>query len=394
MEFISKYWTELDVRTFGKMLSNKRNSHKFYFFPVLVDAISAEKNTITYSEVAERMIAEAWYPVLEHHIHLGQYKDKVPNDSIERAVIDLQKKLQVETDISVKELINKLHELEKEERLFVTSCKEEILRYVPTRLLSPFLDAVEADYQKEERIFQKIFEANDKAALPYVIDRNVNNTLDRKIIFDKEWSKFIKDNYVEIRGWINNERLTYLQKRNPQMPGLVFKMKPMKRKREDLEAVRNLWKIVIQQKTMLDVFEKKAIAIEDFEVDHFIPWSYVACDELWNLSPIRKTVNLDKRNYLPPEEYIPDFVRIQKEMYELVLVEKKRKKADIGYHSELLEAFEKCEDKNLWAVWAYEELYVYDTVSFEDVLTQNIKNLYDSAKNQGYDEWVMHKDRW
>lgn len=394
MEFVSKYWTELDVKSFGKMLSNKRNSHKFYFFPALVDAINMGKQMITFGEIAEKMIAEAWYPVLEHHIHLGLYKNGIPNDSIEKAVIEIQKRVNVKSDISVNDFIIKLRELEKIDKCFLDSYKEEILRYVPTRLLSPFLDVIEEDYQREDLIFKKIADANSVSSLPYIIDISVENKLDRKIIFDKEWSRFIKDNYVEIRGWINNERLTYLQKRNPQMPGIVFKMNPMKRKREDLDAVRRLWRVVIQKENILDIFEGKPISPEEFEVDHFIPWSYVACDELWNLSPIRRTVNLDKSNFLAPEEYISKFVSIQEKMYTLVLTEKKRKAADISYKSELLDAYDKCLERHLWAVWAWEELYIQNTENFNSVLKKNIKSLYDSAKSQGYEEWVMHKEKW
>ncbi len=35
------------------------------------------------------MLAEAWYGVIEYHVHLGQYKKNAPNDSIEKAVIEI-----------------------------------------------------------------------------------------------------------------------------------------------------------------------------------------------------------------------------------------------------------------------------------------------------------------
>lgn len=392
MEFRSKYWTELDVHKFGKMLSNKQNSHKFYFFPVIVDAMNAGKKAISFNDVAERMIAEAWYPVTEHFIHLGQFKNNIPNDSIEQFVLFLSKKLNVKSDIGSEALIKEIKRIEKKNPE-IQQYKQDILRYAPVRLLSPFLEAKETDYQRENRIYQIIDSQNRNSSLPYTINRDSNGFLDRIIVFDPEWSKFIKDNYIEIRGWINNERLTYLQKRNPQMPGLVFKMKPIKRDRQ-LEDVRELWKILMQTEELKDIFSENVVDINDFQIDHFIPWSYVACDELWNLSPIKGTINLDKSNYLPPEEYIDAFVKQQKVMYTAVLEEKKRRLADINYTSDLLKAFEKCEEKHVWAVWANEELYIDAINDFEVVLRDNIMRIYKAAKDQGYGIWKMDKSKW
>ena len=35
------------------------------------------------------------------------------------------------------------------------------------------------------------------------------------------------------------------------------------------------------------------------EIDHFIPWAFIASHEIWNLTPTFKKVNLDKSNNLP-----------------------------------------------------------------------------------------------
>ncbi|MDY5576621.1 MAG: HNH endonuclease domain-containing protein [Lachnospiraceae bacterium] len=36
----------------------------------------------------------------------------------------------------------------------------------------------------------------------------------------------------------------------------------------------------------------------DISIDHFVPWSYVAHDEMWNLNPTTKSINSSKRNNL------------------------------------------------------------------------------------------------
>lgn len=39
-------------------------------------------------------------------------------------------------------------------------------------------------------------------------------------------------------------------------------------------------------------------------VDHFIPWSYLFEDELWNLVLACRKCNLQKHSSLPPEKYV------------------------------------------------------------------------------------------
>ena len=38
---------------------------------------------------------------------------------------------------------------------------------------------------------------------------------------------------------------------------------------------------------------------QKISVDHFVPWQYVAHDELWNLHPTTKSINSSKSNNLP-----------------------------------------------------------------------------------------------
>lgn len=50
---------------------------------------------------------------------------------------------------------------------------------------------------------------------------------------------------------------------------------------------------------MKDVFTGKPIIAKQYDVDHFIPWSFVMNDELWNLMPMDSSLNSSKSNKLP-----------------------------------------------------------------------------------------------
>ena len=51
---------------------------------------------------------------------------------------------------------------------------------------------------------------------------------------------------------------------------------------------------------------------KDISIDHFVPWSYVAHDEFWNLSPTTRSINSSKSNNLPKWDiYFPKLSELQ-----------------------------------------------------------------------------------
>ena len=56
----------------------------------------------------------------------------------------------------------------------------------------------------------------------------------------------------------------------------------------------------------------------NFAIDHFIPYSFLAHDLIWNLIPIDKTFNSSKSNKLPDlNKYFEDFCYLQKTAFEI-----------------------------------------------------------------------------
>lgn len=65
---------------------------------------------------------------------------------------------------------------------------------------------------------------------------------------------------------------------------------------------------------------------------------------------------------------------------------------DIEHKSErLVQSFEKCRKNNINAIWASESLYVQGNSKeqFYNILEHNLHPVYDSAKLQGYDIWLL-----
>ena len=98
---------------------------------------------------------------------------------------------------------------------------------------------------------------------------------------------------------------------------------------------------------MKDVFTGKPIIAKQYDVDHFILWSFVMNDELWNLMPMDSSLNSSKSNKLP--KWDPFFRIFAENQYGIYIL--------IYEKEELHKRFEACHRDNLHSIWASQELY-------------------------------------
>lgn len=114
-----------------------------------------------------------------------------------------------------------------------------------------------------------------------------------------------------------NAKIHYLQKRNPSVPGIADKLSaPQERK---LDKAKKYWKAVIEVTEIRNIYTEEIMTAGDISIDHFVPWSYVAHDELWNLVPTTKAVNSSKSNNLPDWDlYFPRLADAEFRAYQAV----------------------------------------------------------------------------
>lgn len=202
--------------------------------------------------------------------------------------------------------------------------------------------------------------------------------MNRTVIFNPLWKQYIQDNSVALLGWIQYEKSKWLQINNPEVPGIVYKLFPTDANTRKLKYVRELWEIVLERETVLDIYTNKPLDKSNYDIDHFIPWSFVMNDELWNLLPMEPSLNSSKNNRLPPWEFFKRFAQNQYEMYCLM------------WNDEFVrERFEKCYRDNIHSIWAETELFKPENSEeqFVNILRKNMQPVYDSAKRQGYEVW-------
>src|SRR5699024_8422636 len=119
--------------------------------------------------------------------------------------------------------------------------------------------------------------------------------LNTVIEVDPLWSSYLEKHKEILFGWTKLKLIQYLQNKNPSVPGIADKIEvPVAR---DIERVRKYWKLIIKLDPSLhDIYGDVDLSNEVISVDHFVPWQYVAHDELWNLHPTTRSINSCKSN--------------------------------------------------------------------------------------------------
>ena len=374
-----KYRNSLDLEGFFQMMKDPSYCYKFYWLEAIVKLISEGVQSTTFDEVINEMICNAWYSVREFHIHLsGIYGTGKVQDGLERAVLTLSELSELQANASKTEIKNAIKEHAHNKDL--RSAKEQLTNMVPYRALAGFFAKSKetADWNSTRRMVEYIKTVNrDVVTLPYILGES--SKLKREIVFNPEWMEMIQDNTVSILGWIQYEKVKWLQNNNPEVPGLVYKLAPMDEKMRKLNHVHKLWEGVLEFREVRDVFTGEAVQHGKYDVDHFIPWSFVMNDELWNLMPMDSSLNSSKSNRLP--KWDPFFSKFAKNQYLLYgLIHEKEG---------IRKLYESCYRDNLHSIWASQELYLRGNTEdeFYNILEKNMHPLYDSARRQGYEEW-------
>ena len=368
--------TLLEVQKFSRALDNPSQCYKFYWLEAILEKLNEnpEERVMRFEDIIDRMIANAWYTVTTYHLHMGPGREgNEYSDNVERVIIELNKVCSTLNERSSKaDIIEELHKHDDAVRF----TKNELTKNVPYRLLSPFLDVPTKDWYRQQRMIEHIRQTDQEKQLPYTIIP-ASRPLDYRIVLSEEWAAWMLREYAVLLDWINYNKVLFLQGRNPGVPGIMYKLEaPGKRKLDD---VKKLWKEVLRRNEVIDIYTGHPVNDEKYDIDHFVPWSYTASDELWNLIPADGGLNSSKSNRLPDwDKYAPLYLENHYRLYGWI------------YGSEeIYRLFRGCSRHNLNSRWAQEQLYLpgHSEHEFKGILEKNMKQVYDAAKNQGFGVW-------
>lgn len=254
---------------------------------------------------------------------------------------------------------------------------------VPYRLIRPFYQEQLAYEKKNNPDFREYktdvlieqFNRSDKSAFYMLNDKEEYLTVSR------EWIYYLKLNAPIIEGWMNYKLIDYVQRRNPNVPAVPLKLFPPTDKDRNLSAETKFWTEIQKEIPLYDIYTETEFTEKNFRengglsIDHFIPWSFVRHNEIWNLYPMFRNANSSKNNKLPDKElYLNSFCEKQ---YQAFMVAKNWKR-----------------DKKLMDQYLHvkEDIFQIDGSDrghevFLLAMKQTIEPLYQIARNQGYHVW-------
>lgn len=369
------YSEELNIGYLSKLFENTTNCYKFFWFQAILRKMDGVRSRFTFDELINEMIADAWYMVTEYHLRLGPLGI---TDNLEEVVKYIHEKYGFAPAEKREKILEFLQEVEDKR---IIKYKLDLTLNVPYRLQVPFYDEINiarSMWNGSKKIL--ISEINRQKRLIYYFARI--SGLRTIIEVDEVWAEYLLKHKEILKGWTQLKLIQYLQNKNPSVPGIADKIEaPISR---DIERVRKYWKLIIQiDPSLRDIYGDILLKDEKISVDHFVPWQYVAHDELWNLHPTTKSINSSKSNSLPLWElYFNSLGEIEYRAYELK-----------NQNETLAREFQKIAPYHLNNQQIRNQLYAegLDKNSFIERLEHVVKPVYESAQMSGFREWIYDK---
>lgn len=314
------YSNEVDYATFSRVLSDSKvvATYKMYWLLGLLDEAAIGNVEISFRKLISRMITYAWYPILAYKLSFGLC------DNLVKVVNYIADTYNLGSNYDEKKLLEFIYNNEDKT---LNKMMKDLTYNVPYRFLSPFFEK-ELKGSDKSKVEKKIEElSKESKTCVYSIYRNKEN--ESYIRINDGWDNYLKYNYKIIQGWAYYKLVCFLQKRNPNTPGIAMKLEAPKSR--NLTSQTAIWKEIIQRKHIVDIYTDKEFIDDNYKMygvlslDHFIPWSFVLHDQMWNLVPTFKNINSKKSdNLLDYDTYIDKFCNIQYEAFKFVVNEKKK----------------------------------------------------------------------
>ncbi|MEI6755300.1 MAG: HNH endonuclease domain-containing protein [Paludibacter sp.] len=196
---------------------------------------------------------------------------------------------------------------------------------------------------------------------------------DDTIEINPKWEQYLNDNYLILRDYTFWNLTVFLQKRNPNVPDVPSKLvKPILR--DSLLKQRHFWDTFIDLNgSMKCIYTGKELYKKSYDLDHFVPWSFVSHNLLWNLLPADSGINSSKSNNLPLlNEYLRPFAKMHQQAIQVIYPKNPNNK--------LLEDYLTLHD-------SLSDLVQLSDNEFLNVFQKTFSPMVQIAENMGFKYW-------
>ncbi|WP_167852138.1 HNH endonuclease domain-containing protein [Hymenobacter elongatus] len=289
----------VNVAALSAVFADTTNSYKYYWFLAILDSLRDNSNPrISMHDLSLRMLASVWYPLDYFKLSFGS------RDSFKPIANFVSQHLVVDNGPNAVPLLSQLSALPTTEQVKLQRLVKKLINWVPYRFIRPMF-ALEARGLHDPKVNALVIaSANASTRAPYRFEGD-------SIVIHDLWLQYLQQHQAILRGFTCWHLVRFLQKNNPNVTGLTEKLeKPGLR---DLAAANGFWKSYLHAHSELTcIYSGQLVTATNLSLDHFLPWSFVAHDQLWNIIPTPKSINSAKNNLLPSlERYFEPFAQLQ-----------------------------------------------------------------------------------
>ena len=355
----------LAIDTLSGLFSDMSESYKLFWFNSILRGVRRGQQTQNFDDIVNYMVVDAWYMVTEYHLNLG------PFDGLEKLVHTVQHKTGLPSTAKEKDILLTLEQCEDKE---IRDLKIRLIQHVPYRLQAPFMKDISGKIWKQRPVLCERINSDENMIYSIGNERGLANCIE----IASDWMEYLYVNNAIVSGWVELCMIKYLQRRNPSVPGLADKIRaPELRK---LKKAKDFWAAVVDYEPIENIYiPGQIMTTDDLSLDHFVPWSFVAHDELWNLVPTTRSINSSKSNDLPNwGAFFPKLAETEYKAYQAIWAAEK-----------IHDLFDKCAREHVNSAEALTGLYQpgIQKIDFAMHLTNLLWPTYQAAKNQGFTEW-------
>ena len=251
--------------------SSKDNTYKFALAKALLDISSNTENIeISFEQLSELFLKYYWYQEVKYKLKQNFQKNKQP------IIISIIQKYCGDEYI--------YEDFDKYFAKFDENKKQKLLAEMSKKIFNDVVPRFDKN---------QIFYTHNyiKSAKRYKLVGEAKIYLKQK--------DFFKENYILFHKLVILEWAKFLEKTN-FTPRLIEKIETLNNpKRKSLKKYQNI---------LLEIDKKRCFycrkEVDEFHIDHFIPWSYVYEDQEWNLVLSCPECNLNKKDFLAPKQYL------------------------------------------------------------------------------------------
>lgn len=294
----------LPVNLLVGCFNNTVATYKYYWFLSILQSVEAGNGIIPKRELFSRMLVTAWYTVNYFHVSFGK------QDLIQSAVKHVKSIENISIDEEANVILSILMNSHNKETLRTL---QHFNKNVPHWFLSPWFPiiGVETDTQRAKRIYDA---SKQNRFL------SLYSLYEDKIEINPHWKNYLEKNIRLLKDFCHWNLTLYLQSKNPHVPDIPNKILKPASRNNLIKQRRMFWDIVLKRLGSVNcIYTNTELTLDNYVVEHFIPYAFVSHDLIWNLIPADKSFNSSKRDKLPRlERYFMPFIQLQHKAIKIV----------------------------------------------------------------------------